>query len=133
MTDVQIAKLTGMETYCRLSDVDPKHFPYRVECCDYPAVSDRNQITALVTDGISMKKVKRHLKRAVATGHVSPLIKNITHSSCSHDSIAFTERDLLLWFLIISLTVIVVIAIVLNDGILDFVLDTNYTEKFVAI
>ena len=55
MTNVQISQLTGMETYCRLSEVDPKRFPPRVECLDYPAVSDRNDITALVTDKVNMK------------------------------------------------------------------------------
>jgi len=133
MTDFQISKLTGMETYCRLSEVDSKRFPYRVECSDYPSVSDRNQITALVTDDVSMKKVKRHLKKAVTTGHISPLIKDIVYSSCSHDSIALSETDLISWFLIIALIVVIVICIVLNDGILDFVLNTNYAEKYIVI
>ena len=133
MSDVQIAKLTGMETYCRLSDADPKRFPPRVECSDYLAISDRNQISALVTDEVSMKKVKRHLKRAVRTGHVSPLIKNIVNSSWVHDSIALSQRDLVMWYLLIALIVLVVIYIVINDDILEVILDSGYNHKLVVI
>ena len=133
MTDVQIAKLTGMETYCRLSDQDSKRFPPRLECSDYPDFSNRNQISALALDNIPMKKIKRHLIRAVKGGRVSPLIKNLVHSSCSHDSIALSKKDLLIWTLITVLIVITVIWVTLHDGILDFVLDTNYRHNMIVI